>query len=108
MIGPGDKVFLRACRTGEPGMVIRQERRKVVVYWADMDYWSRHPVASLELASAGVLADGDAIEAKSVITPIGTVGGASGVVTPGIGLRSDGGPAIPQLHSGRNSHAELR
>jgi hypothetical protein len=54
MIQPGDKVFLRACRTGEPGTVIRQERGKLTVYWRDMDYWSRHRPESLELVLAGL------------------------------------------------------
>lgn len=48
--GTGDKVFLKACRAGEPGTVIRAERGKMVVYWRDMDYWSRHRPESLEPA----------------------------------------------------------
>ncbi len=55
MIQPGDKVFLRACRTGEPGTVIRQERGKLTVYWRDMDYWSKHHPESLEIAVAGTM-----------------------------------------------------
>lgn len=46
----GDKVFLKACRAGEPGTVIRQERGKFVAYWLDLDFWSRHQPESLELA----------------------------------------------------------
>jgi hypothetical protein len=46
----GDKVFLRACRVGEPGTVIRAERGRLTVFWKDMDHWSRHPAAALELA----------------------------------------------------------
>ena len=51
MIMVGDKVFLRACRgAGERGTVIRPERNKLVVHWADMDLWSKHRPESLELA----------------------------------------------------------
>ncbi len=50
MIGPGDKVFLRACDAGEPGTVIREERGKLTVYWADLDYWSKHQPEALEIA----------------------------------------------------------
>jgi len=46
----GAKVRLRACRAGEPGTVIRAERGKLTVFWPDMDFWSRHSAASLELA----------------------------------------------------------
>lgn len=48
----GAQVFLRACRAGEPGTVIREERGKYVVYWRDMDFWSRHKAESLEVAGA--------------------------------------------------------
>ena len=51
MIGLGGRVFLKACRVGEPGTVLRIERRKVVVYWPDMDYFSRHHPESLELVT---------------------------------------------------------
>ena len=52
MIGPGDRVFLRACRNaGQPGTVIRPERDKLVVHWKDMDFWSEHRAESLELAA---------------------------------------------------------
>ena len=50
MISPGDKVFLRACRAGEPGTVIRQERGKLTVYWPDMDFWNKHRPEALERA----------------------------------------------------------
>ncbi len=38
----GAKVRLRGCAFGEPGTVLRIERRKVVVYWHDLDYLARH------------------------------------------------------------------
>lgn len=47
MIAIGARVFLKACRCGLPGVVIRQERSRLVVYWPDMDHFSRHVVASL-------------------------------------------------------------
>ena len=48
----GSRVYLRACRAGEPGTVIRAERGKLTVYWRDMDYWSKHCPESLELVEA--------------------------------------------------------
>ncbi|MGO9326174.1 MAG: hypothetical protein ACLP07_16590 [Terracidiphilus sp.] len=50
IIAVGTKVYLKACRAGEPGTVVRVERGKLVVYWRDLDYWSRHRLESLELA----------------------------------------------------------
>lgn len=56
MIQLGDLVYLRACRgAGEPGTVIREERGRLVVYWRDLDFWSRHQAESLELAAAGAM-----------------------------------------------------
>ncbi len=43
----GTKVWLRGCRHGEPGTVLRMERNRAVVYWHDLDYLSRHMPASL-------------------------------------------------------------
>lgn len=43
----GDSVFLRGCRVGEPGRVIRLERGKIVIHWVDLDYIGRHSPASL-------------------------------------------------------------
>ena len=54
----GARVHLRACRAGEPGTVIRAERGKLVVFWSDLDYWSRHKPEALELAPGS--ASGDA------------------------------------------------
>ena len=51
MISLGARVYLRACRAGEPGTVIREERGKLVVYWRDLDYWSRHLPEALEPAT---------------------------------------------------------
>lgn len=48
----GAKVRLRACAFGEPGTVLRIERRKVVVYWPDLDFLSRHSAESLMPATA--------------------------------------------------------
>jgi|GEM_PF-2196563 hypothetical protein len=48
----GDKVFLRDCPYGQPGRVLRQERGKLAVLWADLgpSYIGRHNPASLMLA----------------------------------------------------------
>jgi hypothetical protein len=46
----GAAVRLRGCAFGEPDAVLRIERRKVVVYWRDLDFLSRHLPESLELA----------------------------------------------------------
>ena len=45
----GAKVRLRGCAFGEPGTVLRIERRKVVVLWHDLDYLARHSPDSLVL-----------------------------------------------------------
>jgi len=50
MIQLGDRVYLRACfGAGEPGTVVREERGRVVVDWADVDYWSRHQREAVEI-----------------------------------------------------------
>lgn len=51
----GAKVMLRGCHYGQPGTVLRIERRKVAVYWADLDYLARHSPASLTLARQGLI-----------------------------------------------------
>ena len=50
----GCKVYLRACAFGQPGRVLRQERGKLAVLWADLgpSYIGRHRPASLMLADA--------------------------------------------------------
>jgi hypothetical protein len=50
MIPVGSKVYLKICRYGEPGTVIRRERARLVVLWSDLDYIARHPEDSLEMA----------------------------------------------------------
>jgi hypothetical protein len=50
MIPVGSKVYLKVCRSGEPGTVIRRERARLVVLWSDLDYIARHPEDSLEMA----------------------------------------------------------
>ena len=50
-IAIGAKVFLKGGRgCGKPGTVIREERGRLVIFWEDMDFWSRHRPDSLELA----------------------------------------------------------
>lgn len=43
----GALVRLRGCNFGQAGRVLRHERRRVVVYWPDLDFISRHTPASL-------------------------------------------------------------
>jgi hypothetical protein len=45
----GDRVFLRGCPVGQPGTVLRLERGKLAVLWADLgpSYIGRHNPASL-------------------------------------------------------------
>ncbi len=53
-VGLGDQVRLRACHdSGQPGTVIKAERGKLVVFWPDFDFWSKHHPDSLELAEPG-------------------------------------------------------
>jgi hypothetical protein len=40
-------VFLRSCIVGAPGIVLRLERSKVVIHWADLDMIGRHSPAAL-------------------------------------------------------------
>jgi len=55
----GAAVRLRGCAFGEPGAVLRIERRKVAVYWQDLDFLSRHSPESLVLVDAhGMTANG--------------------------------------------------
>lgn len=51
----GDRVYLRGARFGLPGVVLRLERRKLAVLWADLGptYIGRHNPASLTLADRG-------------------------------------------------------
>jgi hypothetical protein len=48
----GCKVYLRACAFGQPGRVLRIERGKLAVLWADLgpSYIGRHSPDSLMLA----------------------------------------------------------
>jgi hypothetical protein len=63
----GAKVRLRHCAFGEPGTVLRVERRMVVVLWHDLDYLARHSPESLMLATqiqtSAVTAGGKLVEA---------------------------------------------
>lgn len=43
----GSAVFLKGCRHGEPGRVIRIQRNRVTVLWEDLDYLAPHQLASL-------------------------------------------------------------
>jgi hypothetical protein len=58
MISPGTKVYLKACYVGEPGTVLRKECSRLVVYWPDLDYLSRHPEAALVVAEEADAAEG--------------------------------------------------
>jgi hypothetical protein len=49
----GDAVFLRGCPHGQPGRVLRIERGKLAILWADLgpSYIGRHRPESLMLAN---------------------------------------------------------
>lgn len=48
MISVGSEVYMRACPHGTPGVVVRYERTRWVVWWSDLDYLARHTLESLE------------------------------------------------------------
>jgi hypothetical protein len=48
----GSEVFIKGCPRGTPGVVVRFERNRVVVWWADLDYLSRHTEETLMVAEA--------------------------------------------------------
>jgi hypothetical protein len=47
MISIGSEVHIKACPHGTPGVVVRFERNRVVVWWSDLDYLSRHKEETL-------------------------------------------------------------
>ena len=47
MIQVGSKVYLRGLWHGQPGTVLRIERRRMAVLWHDLDYLAHHPPESL-------------------------------------------------------------
>jgi hypothetical protein len=56
MTGPeqfpiGSRVYLRACAFSVPGVVLRIERAKLVIYWRALDYIGRHRPEFLVLAA---------------------------------------------------------
>jgi hypothetical protein len=68
VIALGCRGHLKACRTGEPGTVIREERGKLTIYWADLDFWSRHQPESLDLAGAPAGLNDNAAQPKGETT----------------------------------------
>jgi hypothetical protein len=54
--GIGEAVHLRGCPFGKPGRVLRIERGKLAILWADLgpSYIGRHAPASLMLAKGGL------------------------------------------------------
>jgi hypothetical protein len=60
MITIGSEVLMRSCRAGTPGVVVRYERTRWVVYWADLDYLARHTAESLEEVGLPDAAETDA------------------------------------------------
>lgn len=46
----GDRVWLKAARFGLPGVVLKMDRGKAVIFWRDLDYLARHRACTLELA----------------------------------------------------------
>jgi hypothetical protein len=49
----GDRVRLKACNSGEPGAVLRIERRKLVIYFG-LDFIGRHVAESLVLVEGAI------------------------------------------------------
>jgi hypothetical protein len=47
MIAVGTRVLLKHCPHGQPGTVVRIERNRAVVLWADLDYLARHSQETL-------------------------------------------------------------
>lgn len=45
----GSRVRLKGCSDGRPGTAIKVERRRLVVFWHDLDFLSRHHPDSLVL-----------------------------------------------------------
>jgi hypothetical protein len=50
MISVGSEVYMRACPHGAPGVVLRIERSRWVVWWPNIDFLARHALESLEEA----------------------------------------------------------
>jgi hypothetical protein len=50
------------------GTVIREERGKLTIYWADLDFWSRHQPESLDLAGAPAGLNDNAAQPKGETT----------------------------------------
>jgi hypothetical protein len=44
------RVFLKCCPHGQPGTVVRLQRNRAEILWADLDFLGRHQLASLMLA----------------------------------------------------------
>jgi hypothetical protein len=53
MIDAGTRVYLRGARFGAAGVVIRCEGQRVVIYWRDLDFFSRHRRETLVPVTAG-------------------------------------------------------
>lgn len=47
VLGVGTRVRLKFCPHGEPGIVIRIEGNRAVVFWRDLDFLARHSPESL-------------------------------------------------------------
>lgn len=43
----GQNVYLRGCRVGMPGRVLKVSRDKATVLWVDLDYLAHHACNSL-------------------------------------------------------------
>jgi hypothetical protein len=51
----GSRVLLKGCRFGEPGTVLRIQRRKVATLRPDLDYIGRHSPDSLMPFGEGLI-----------------------------------------------------
>jgi hypothetical protein len=57
VISLGSEVLLKGAPPCTPGVVIRVERHRIVIFWPDLDFIGRHEPASL-------------VEAEVVSTPV--------------------------------------
>ncbi len=53
MIGIGDRVYLKGCPFGEPGQVLRFERKRAIVLWPDSETTTRHRPETLRVTHLG-------------------------------------------------------
>ena len=95
----GVRVQLRGCHFGEPGAVLQIERRKVVVYWQDLDFLSRHGPDSLVLADGPMPPRNRHLPLTSAYgrTMFETMGGRGGVYKAQLPSAATSKPIYPSI-----------